>query len=280
MLLILALSTAYADTDAGIAAMDIAECTAGFASFSQPMPGTTGVPLDVAPAVVIEAEGCSTPGEWTLTLKTAADGAVVQSIALSAASGLAELIPDAPLTAETDYVLVVEPNDMSAGPTEIAFTTGLDTSVADAPIPTLSAVAAEFDPATPRLFLDATTTLGETAGRDLIVQVMDASKDPYAGSSMFTDVSAMGTSLGESWASTRTSTSAPESWCVAARARNLDGSWSESEVFCVDVEIVESSAGSCSTSGSAPVGIGFALALAALGARRRQGSGCYRYQTT
>ncbi|GDX79242.1 hypothetical protein LBMAG42_10530 [Deltaproteobacteria bacterium] len=159
---------------------------------------------------------------------------------------------------------------MSAGPAEIAFTTGFDTSVADAPVPTLSAVAAEFDAATPRLFLDATATLGQTAGRDLIVQVMDASKDPYASTSVFTDVSAMGTSLGESWASTRTKMSAPESWCVAARTRNLNGTWAESEVSCVDVEAMETAAGSCSSGGGAPIGMGVALAMAALGARRRR----------
>lgn len=268
-MLLLAFAAALADTAAGIAAMDMAPCTAGFASFSQPMPGATGVPLDVSPAVVIEAEGCGVPGEWTLTLKTSVDGAVVHTVALSAASGLAELTPDGLLLPDTDYVLIVEPNDMSAGPAEIAFTTGFDTSVADAPVPTLSAVSAQFDAGTPRLSLDATATLGQTAGRDLIVQFLDASKDPYAATSVITDVSAMGTSLGASWSSTRARMSAPASWCVAARARNIDGSWAESEVTCVDVEVVDSVGRGCNAGAGVPVAAGVMLAMAALGARRR-----------
>ncbi len=258
-MVLLVLSTAHA----GVAFDTGGGCSIeGEPIFSVPPPDAVGVPLDVSPAFIYSAGGCDEI-ERTLQLVRAGATEVTAQATVDVADGLGELVPTALLAADREWVLSSEGLSDSA---EISFTTGSTMTVAAGVIPTVESLAATWTDGPPRLTIDATVTYSGGGGRDLIAQWLDGPPDNLTESTI-TRVGAPGLSDSASWDSARDPTSAPESWCVQAQTRELDGAWLLGDVTCVDVK---DNSATCGCATTAPGAAGAALAAGLLGLRRRR----------
>ncbi len=236
--------------------------SAGDPTFSVPAPDSVGVPLDVSPAFIYTASDCDEI-QRTLQLIRKGTEVVTGSATADVTDGLGELVPAELLMPDTAYVLSSEGFSDSA---EITFTTGSTMTVAAAIVPTVEGLTASWTDGPPRLTIDATVTYSGGGGRDLIAQWSDGPPDAVSGSTI-TRIGAPGLSDSASWDSARDPTSAPDSWCVQAQTRELDGAWLLGDVTCVDVEATTTCG--CATGAPVAAGAGLASALLLVSRRRR-----------
>jgi len=239
-----------------------APCQPSEPAYSQPAAGAADVPVDAVPAVFFSVGQCGT-GEWTLSLATAADEAVVASITGTPTDGLLEL--DAgELVADTDYVLSVIPVDGSTSPSTIAFTTGVGATEPGANTPQVTALDASWSDAGGPVRFDVTALYGESAGADLNVRWSfgsqgEARETRYLSVVPGIEVNALGISVA-------TFVAPPAQYCLTAAVREFDGSWTEGDDFCAGVE--DSSAVVCSTAGGGASLAGVLVALGVAAGRR------------
>lgn len=253
---------AFADVAAGIAA----PCQASMPRLAQPADGEVGVPVDAMPAVAFNRSDCGS-GDYTLTLTTADDGAIVATTTGSVVTGLLELDAGAlvPLTA---YTLQI---DSVAGDVErsfVSFTTGSDPTVAGSRVPEVKELEASWEDGTGLTRLSAVVRYGDEAGADLIARWSFGAEAAATSEEQVRVESPGADRTGDAVGAASTQRPPPD-LCLSAGVREYDGSWTDGEPLCADV--VDESSFTCSTAGAGASALG--VVLAGLVAARRRSRG-------
>lgn len=206
-----------------------------------PANDATGVPVDIAPAVVLE--GCGTfTGPITVTVLEAESGTTVFTddftVDTSTWTGTATLdLPQQALTPDTTYNLLVE-SDLF-GPDGIAFTTG-DRTTTPGDAEGLSVTVTDpFGWRSNGGFV--ANVSGEIAGANGQLVRIVSRADPDVTATITPPVTSF-------WFQTVVP---DEEVCVFAERRDEQGTWHASEDACAPLEVVRDPNRACSATGTA-----------------------------
>ncbi|GDX83340.1 hypothetical protein LBMAG42_51510 [Deltaproteobacteria bacterium] len=208
--------------------------------FSVPTPAATDVPIDVQPAFVFTENSC---GEIDAELVLATErGQEIATRNLDVSDGLGELQLEQTLADSTAFVFT---STTFVSTATVGFTTGTAEHSSAGVVPTVESFTATWTTDPPQLELRADVAYSGAGGADLIAQWVDGPEGDVTLST-FTRVGAPGLTDSASWVSRTGRSNAPKTWCLLAKTRELDGSWTEGETECVDV----AEAGVCGCNGA------------------------------
>lgn len=254
-LLLLALLPSPAHAEPAAAAMDVA-CFGPAPTDSIPATGATDVPLDVSPVVVFN-EDCGT-ATWTLVLTRGDDGVEITRTEATVGT-IAELAVPSLLDPETAYVLTL--TDTSEREHVIGFTTGTAESEASAS-PVVTAVGGGWTESDRMVEFFAYGTPG---AHEALLEFVDDDGDVVGAAIVRAgeDVSAV-------WSRSRPRP--PEEVCVSLAQRDVAGEWTESEILCDEVDVVneDTTPRYCSSAAGGAPAVFTAILAALAGLRRRR----------
>ncbi len=237
---------------------DMAPCGEPYVTGTVPAAGQADVPLDIAPAFVWY-EDCGEGGSFTARLEQ--DGQVLAEETFQTAgqsSGLARLVLDADLQANTAYLFVIED---SWSEVEVAFTSGEGLVVGSEPpvVISASAAASENQDGSYYVYTTVQAELGQDPDQSSVLLLVDADGGILAASTS-----------SPAWMSDAVFTeTAPEEGCLLLAQEDGAGVRSEPLEACAPAELLPYRGGTvgCSAGGLAA---SVWLALAGLVALRRR----------